>query len=130
MPKLIRGGRILDPASNRDGTFDLLIENAKISQVEPKLSSLPPKTEVIEAQGLLVVPGLIDIHTHLREPGYEYKETILSGSRAAAAGGFTGIACIKPRLARRPFGISKVGTSTVRPSTPSRSDTRLTAGTA
>ncbi len=94
MPRLIRGGRIVDPSSGRDGIFDLLIQDGKIARIEPRIASLPPDTETIEAAEHLVVPGLIDIHTHLREPGYEYKETILSGSRAAAAGGFTGVACM------------------------------------
>lgn len=94
MSNLIRGGRIIDPASGRDGIFDLLIENGKITRIAGSIPSPPSGTEIIEAKGLLVVPGLIDIHTHLREPGYEYKETILTGSRAAAAGGFTTIACM------------------------------------
>lgn len=94
MTKLIRGGRVLDPAGGRDGTFDLLIENGIISRIEKSISSHPSGAELIDAKGLLVVPGLIDIHTHLREPGYEYKETILTGSQAAAAGGFTTVACM------------------------------------
>ena len=89
MTKLIRGGRVLDPASGRDGTFDLLIENGTVSRIEKSIPSPPPGTEIVDAKGLLVVPGLIDIHTHLREPGHEYKETILTGSQAAAAGGFS-----------------------------------------
>jgi len=91
--KLIRGGRILDPASGRDGIFDLLIQNGQIARIDPQIAP-PPGTEIIDATGLLVVPGLVDIHTHLREPGYEYKETILTGSKAAAAGGFTSLACM------------------------------------
>ncbi|MDD5224492.1 MAG: dihydroorotase [bacterium] len=91
--KLIRGGRILDPASGRDGIFDLLIQNGQIARIDPQIAP-PPGAEIIDATGLLVVPGLVDIHTHLREPGYEYKETILTGSQAAAAGGFTSLACM------------------------------------
>jgi len=94
MTKLIRGGRVLDPATGRDGTFDLLIENGTVSRIEKSIPSPPPGTEIVDAKGLLVVPGLIDIHTHLREPGHEYKETILTGSQAAAAGGFTTVACM------------------------------------
>ena len=92
-PKLIRGGRILDPASSRDGSFDLLIQSGQIARIDSQITP-PPGTEIIEAAGFLVVPGLVDIHTHLREPGHEYKETILTGSKAAAAGGFTSLACM------------------------------------
>lgn len=97
MSKLIRGGRVLDPASGLDELHDILIEGSVIRGVGPT-GSLDSKsdasTETIEAKGLWVVPGLIDLHTHLREPGEEYKETILSGSQAAAAGGFTSICCM------------------------------------
>ncbi|MGD8916428.1 MAG: dihydroorotase [Syntrophobacterales bacterium] len=97
MSKLIRGGRVLDPASGLDELHDILIEGSVIRGVGPT-GSLDSKsdasTEIIEAKGLWVVPGLIDLHTHLREPGEEYKETILSGSQAAAAGGFTSICCM------------------------------------
>jgi len=97
MSKLIRGGRVLDPASGLDELHDILIEGSIIRGLGPP-GSLDSKsdasTEIIEADGLWVVPGLIDLHTHLREPGEEYKETILSGSRAAAAGGFTSICCM------------------------------------
>jgi dihydroorotase len=97
MSKLIRGGRILDPANGLDDLHDILIEGGKISGVGPP-GSLSSKSdaslEVIEAEGLWVVPGFIDLHTHLREPGEEYKENILTGSRAAAAGGFTSVCCM------------------------------------
>ena len=97
MSKLIRGGRVLDPASGLDELHDILIEGSVIRGVGPT-GSLDSKsdasTETIEAKGLWVVPGLIDLHTPLREPGEEYKETILSGSQAAAAGGFTSICCM------------------------------------
>jgi dihydroorotase len=97
MSKLIRGGRVLDPASGLDGFRDVLIEGSRISSVRPSdsLEVRPDSSlEIIEAGGLWVVPGLIDLHTHLREPGEEYKETILTGSQAAAAGGFTAICCM------------------------------------
>jgi dihydroorotase len=99
---LIRGGRVIDPCSTLDGEMDILIDTGKIAyfgadaaEVAWKQGSmLQTPLEVIEAHGLLVVPGLIDIHTHLRDPGYEYKESIETGSAAAAAGGFTSIACM------------------------------------
>ncbi len=85
----IRGGRIIDPASGRDEIGDLLVTGGRIdeSTAAPKDSSVP----VIDAKGLIISPGLIDMHVHLREPGGTQKETIASGSRAAAAGGFTSI---------------------------------------
>jgi dihydroorotase len=97
MSKLIRGGRVLDPASGLDDLHDILVEGSLIRGTGPPGSldaEAHASTEIIEADGLWVVPGLIDLHTHLREPGEEYKETILTGSRAAAAGGFTTICCM------------------------------------
>jgi dihydroorotase len=100
---LIRGGRVIDPYAHLDGVRDILIDTGKIASIEADVKEtgwhqdgLTPHTplQVIDAHGLLVVPGLIDIHTHLREPGYEYKESIESGSAAAVAGGFTSIACM------------------------------------
>jgi dihydroorotase len=100
---LIHGGRVIDPCSNLDGEVEILIDAGKIVAIGPDAlevawrrdgPTLHAPLAVIEAHGLLVVPGLIDIHTHLREPGYEYKESIESGSAAAAAGGFTAIACM------------------------------------
>ncbi|MCX8045193.1 MAG: dihydroorotase [Desulfobacterota bacterium] len=95
MDLLIRNGRVIDPASGIDGRYDLLVLNGKIQAVQPVIK--PPAAidcRIIDAAGCIVTPGLIDMHTHLREPGHEYKETIQSGSRAAAAGGFTSIACM------------------------------------
>jgi dihydroorotase len=80
----ITNGRIIDPASKRDDTGDLWIVDGKIAE-----SGNPEGAETIDAKGLIVAPGLIDIHVHLREPGQSHKETIATGSRAAAAGGFT-----------------------------------------
>ena len=103
MSMLIRGGRVLDCSAGLDAVMDLLLDAGKIVSVGKDAmetvwtregASLDTPLEVIDARGLLVVPGLIDIHTHLREPGYEYKESIESGSAAAAAGGFTAIACM------------------------------------
>ncbi|RMF88361.1 MAG: dihydroorotase [Nitrospinota bacterium] len=97
MKLLIRGGRVLDPARDIDDQLDVLVEGGKIIGLERNLTlSLDERktTQVIEATGKLVVPGLIDIHTHLREPGFEHKETLQTGMAAAAAGGFTSIACM------------------------------------
>ena len=85
---IIRNGRIIDPANKRDEVADLAIVDGKIGESAPK------DAEIIDAKGLIVAPGLIDIHVHLREPGFGHKETIASGTRAAAAGGFTTIVCM------------------------------------
>ena len=89
---LIRGGRILDPATDRDAPGDVLIEDGRISAVDNSIEA--DDVEVIDAAGCWVAPGFVDIHTHLREPGQEYKEDIGSGGRAAVAGGFTAVACM------------------------------------
>lgn len=88
---LIRGGRLFDPASDLDAVGDLLIRGDRIAAVGAV--ERVGEEEVIEAGGLLVLPGLMDIHVHLRQPGQEHKETIATGTRAAAAGGFTAVAC-------------------------------------
>lgn len=88
---LIQNGRIIDPANGVDRQRDLLIVDGKVA---PSDSSVPENIQTIDASGCWVVPGLIDMHVHLREPGEEYKENIVSGTRAAAAGGFTGVACM------------------------------------
>lgn len=92
MKILIKGGRVLDPAQGTDGQLDVLIEDGKISQVAAGLEAAG--AEVVDATDRLVTPGLVDIHVHLRDPGYEYKEDIASGCRAAVAGGFTSVACM------------------------------------
>ncbi len=89
---LIRGGRVLDPATGRDGVMDVRIADGKIADVGPGLKAAGDA--VIEAKGLVVAPGLVDIHVHLREPGQEGKETVASGTRAAALGGVTSVACM------------------------------------
>jgi dihydroorotase len=89
---LLRGGRVVDPAQGIDATLDVLINEDTVAEVGPKLSSRG--AQVVEAKGLVVCPGFIDIHTHLREPGQEHKETIATGTRAAAAGGFSAVCCM------------------------------------
>ncbi|MEX0979989.1 MAG: dihydroorotase [Gemmatimonadota bacterium] len=93
-PILIRGGRVVDPGQKLDRVLDLLLAEGNVVETGAKLAA-PDDAEVIEADGLVVCPGLIDVHVHLREPGAERKETIASGARAAAAGGFTSI-CAMP----------------------------------
>jgi dihydroorotase len=90
---VIHGGRVIDPSQDLDGTFDLLIEDGRVAKLDGRIK--PPKdAETFDATGLVVSPGLIDIHVHLREPGQEYKETVATGTMAAAAGGFTAVACM------------------------------------
>jgi dihydroorotase len=92
-PTLLRNGRIIDPANRRDETGDLLIVGGRIAE---KSEIRKPKSEIseIDCTGLVIAPGLIDLHVHLREPGQSAKETIASGAKAAAAGGFTSIVCM------------------------------------
>jgi dihydroorotase len=87
------GGRVIDPASGRDGRADVLIEDGRIVAVADALEAVGD-AEVVNAEGLWVAPGFVDLHAHLREPGQEYKEDIASGGRAAAAGGFTAVCCM------------------------------------
>lgn len=101
MTLLIKGGRVIDPANNIDGTFDIVVRDGKIYGIgdfslEQQLAATKVENEgnVIDATGKIVVPGLIDIHVHLREPGYEWKETVKTGTAAAVAGGFTSVACM------------------------------------
>jgi dihydroorotase len=94
MPSLlISGGTVVDPLSGRHGAFDLLIAGGRIARLAPP-GKAGDADEHLDASGCWVVPGLIDMHVHLREPGYEYKETVLTGTRAALAGGFTAVACM------------------------------------
>ena len=97
MPLLITGGRVIDPASGFDATADVLIAEGLIGAVGPRITGETPGNDlrVISADGLVVCPGFIDVHTHLREPGFEYKETIATGATAAARGGFTTL-CAMP----------------------------------
>jgi len=91
---LIKNGHIIDPAHNVDGKFDLLVSDGKIAKLGKPGSIAADNAQVIDAVGKLVVPGLIDMHVHLREPGFEYKETIAMGTAAARAGGFTSVCCM------------------------------------
>jgi len=93
MSLLLRGGRVIDPANNVDAVQDVLIADGKIERLGRTLEA-PAGAEVVDANGKIVCPGFIDIHVHLREPGYEYKETVATGTRAAAAGGFTAVCCM------------------------------------
>ncbi len=92
---LIKNGRVVDPASKRDAAQDVLLDGDKIKEVGAagKISA-PQDAEVFDASGLIVAPGFIDIHVHLREPGQESSETIETGTRAAARGGFTAVCCM------------------------------------
>lgn len=93
MKLLLKNGRLIDPATGIDSVVDILIEEGKIAEISGSIVT-PADAETIDAGGLVISPGFIDIHVHLREPGQEHKETIATGSRAAAAGGFTSIACM------------------------------------
>ncbi len=93
MNLLIKHGRIIDPSQGLDQELDLLVEAGRISRIGSDLPA-PAGTDVLDAAGCYVVPGLVDMHVHLRDPGLEYKEDIQSGCRAAVAGGFTSIACM------------------------------------
>ncbi len=91
---LIKGALVVDPAQGLEDIRDLLIDGDKIAALEPPGTIPAEGRRLIEARGLVATPGLIDMHVHLREPGEEYKETILTGARAAVQGGFTAVACM------------------------------------
>jgi len=88
----IKNGRVLDPSSKTDGMLDVLLDGERIARVGPHLEA--PGAETFDAEGLVVAPGFIDLHCHLREPGQELSETIETGTRAAARGGFTAVCCM------------------------------------
>ncbi|HZJ85394.1 MAG TPA: dihydroorotase [Syntrophomonadaceae bacterium] len=92
MRLLIKGARVIDPESDLDEITDIFIEDGEISEIQPGLEI--PNAKIIDASNKIVCPGFVDIHVHLREPGFEYKETIATGTRAAAVGGFTSICCM------------------------------------
>lgn len=93
MKLLIKNGRLIDPASRCDRALDVLLENGRVKQVGRSIARRPG-VQVLDAGNLVVAPGFIDLHVHLREPGQENKESIASGSQAAARGGFTSVACM------------------------------------
>lgn len=91
---LIQGGRVVDPGTRTNRVQDILIQDGVIKTVGGRIGMVPETAERVDARGMIVCPGLIDMHVHLREPGREDEETVQSGCRAAAAGGFTGVACM------------------------------------
>ena len=92
MRLVIKSGYVIDPSQSLEGIFDVLVENGVIKAVDINIDV--EEAEVIHAQGKIVTPGLIDVHVHLREPGFEYKETIHTGVKAAVTGGFTAVCCM------------------------------------
>lgn len=92
MKLLIRNGRVIDPVGGVDGQLDILVEDGRIARLEPAIDE--PQAQVIDANRLVVTAGLVDMHVHLRDPGLTHKETIPTGRAAAAAGGFTAVACM------------------------------------
>ncbi len=93
MTLLLRGARVVDPSQDLDRICDVLMADGCVAEIAESID-IGEDVEVLELQGKILTPGLIDVHVHLREPGHEYKETIQSGCRAAAAGGFTAVACM------------------------------------
>jgi dihydroorotase len=88
---LIRGGRLVDPSRDLDGVYDLLVEGKKIIKISRGGARHTGVKKTIDAKGMYVLPGLVDMHVHLREPGFEHKETIKTGTKAAVRGGFTSV---------------------------------------
>jgi len=95
MNLLITNARVIDPSQELDARLDLLIENGLVARVDKRIKA---GVETIDAEGLILIPGLIDLHTHLREPGQEHKETIATGTRAAVAGGYTAVCAMANTL--------------------------------
>jgi dihydroorotase len=93
---VLRGGRVVDPRARRDGVSDVRIEDGRIAAVGADVDR--SGAQVIDVGGAVVSPGLVDLHAHLREPGYEHKETIETGTRAAAVGGYTAVAAMANTL--------------------------------
>ena len=101
---IIQGGKIIDPGAGRNEVADLYIVDGKISAAVPSEG-----TPVVSAEGLVVAPGLIDMHVHFREPGQTHKETIATGSQAAAAGGFTSVVCMPNTAPQRMIRVGLAG---------------------
>lgn len=95
---LIKGGRVIDPASKIDAEMDVLLRDGKVAEIAPRNKTRGGADESFDARGLIVAPGFVDLHVHLREPGQSHKETIASGTQAAAIGGFTSV-CTMPNTA-------------------------------
>ena len=93
MNLIIKGGRVVDPFNNIDGIFDVLVQNGKISKVEKNIEPCD-NAQIVDAKNKVVIPGIVDMHCHLREPGFEYKEDIESGTKSALFGGVTSVACM------------------------------------
>ena len=91
---LIKGGRVIDPANKIDAEMDVLLRDGRVAEVAPRNKLRGSADQTFNARGLIVAPGFIDLHVHLREPGQSYKETIATGTAAAAAGGFTTVCCM------------------------------------
>ena len=94
MRLLIQGGHVLDPATGKDGIYDVLVKDGRVDRVQEEIAA-EAGMEVIDGTGCYVMPGLVDLHVHLRDPGLTYKETLTTGGRAAAKGGITTI-CAMP----------------------------------
>lgn len=94
MKILIKGARLIDPKNAIDGRYDILADGPVIEGISKNIGRVDSRTKIVDASGLIVAPGLIDVHCHLREPGFEYKETIKTGTMAAARGGFTTVVCM------------------------------------
>src|SRR5579863_1921063 len=88
---ILKNGHLLDPSQDLDGSYDLLLENGRVAEIAPAGKLRGHAAQAFDAKGMIVAPGFIDIHVHLREPGQSYKETIATGTLAAAAGGFTSV---------------------------------------
>src|SRR6202142_3820775 len=91
---LIKGGHVIDPAARIDAAMDVLLRDGHVAEIAPPGKIRGSAEEKFDARGLIVAPGFIDLHVHLREPGQSYKESIATGTAAAAAGGFTSVGCM------------------------------------
>ena len=92
---LLKGGRVIDPVSHVDAEMDVLLRDGRVAEIAPRNKLRGSADETFNARGLIVAPGFVDLHVHLREPGQSHKETIATATAAAAAGGFTSV-CAMP----------------------------------